>query len=127
MLEHFRRPGRPGEVWFALCLIHRQRDLPEEVIREIHRVVGSLPGEREGRLAFDDRKEREKASRKGANAEPLVRKWELLGFKSLLEFLDHVKVEQCYADASDAQKQPEWVQFGFRSEKAFRKAVRRMT
>lgn len=125
-LLHYQRPGRPGEVWFELCLLHRTRDIPEDVMRMVHSAVMTMPGEREGMMAFKDRQERQEASRKETGAEPVVPKWKLMGFGSLLEYLDHVRREHCYAIELEALKHPEWVQFGFRSARAYRRALQQM-
>jgi hypothetical protein len=125
--QHYERSQRPGEVWFALCLLHRNNDIPEEVIRMIHCHVMSLPGEREGMLSFNDRCERERSARKEMNTERVVHRWALFGFGSLLEFLHHTRQERCFFDELEATKRPEWSKFGFHSAKSYRRAVRRAT
>ena len=125
-LSHVKRAIRPGEVWIALCWLHRARGLPEDIIKMIHAMVMTLPGEREGYMAFEDRYERQDGARVAAGAESVVKRWQLLGFDSLLEFLDHRRNEEVYFHNNELKEAPMWLQFGFRSEASYKRRLARL-
>ena len=52
-----------------------------------------MAAERQGLQAFRDKRSRERSARLRAGAEEVVRRWQLLGFSSLMEFLMHRRLE----------------------------------
>ena len=104
------RATRPGEVWFALALLHRRHQLTDDVVTLIFERVMEQPFEREGRMACVDKCDRMRAARRDAGAEDVVPLWKLLHFSSLLHYLQHVRDEREWSERrSQLAATPEWV------------------
>lgn len=113
-----------------MCLLGKKYDLDDHVLCAIHRnVVSSIPEERNGMEAFEERSEREFMARVEARAENPVRLWQLLGFKTLNGFLAHRHQErieeQARFDRSLQRELPEFVLFGYECQRQYKAAARR--
>jgi hypothetical protein len=122
-MKHCCTASRPGIVWFELSLLGQSRCLPDELLRVIHGFVRvSLPEERDGVERFRERLERQAQERKERGAEPPARLWQLLRFSCLNEFIAERRLQRDRERARDA---PDWVLFGFKSNKAYKTARKR--
>lgn len=103
--------------------------MPDELLRLIHtNVRTSLPDEREGVAIYEERLHREGVARGRVRADPPVRRWQMLGFRTLNAFLAHVRAERRREDAARlsalARSLPEWKLYGFPSSREFKRARR---
>lgn len=129
-LAHCRRASRPQVLWLQLCLLGKKYDLDDNLLCEIHRIVASsLPAERNGMEAFQERAERETAARKAVGAEKPVRMWQILGFQTLNGFIAHCHQERMEElarfDLSLQKQLPDFVLFGYESQHHYKTAARR--
>lgn len=103
--------------------------LDDNVLCKIHAsVLSSLPEEREGLSALQDRAEREEAARVEVGAERAAKKWQLMGFKTLNGFLAHCHWERATEQARSIRLSlpdiPYFVLLGYDSEHEFISARR---
>lgn len=117
-------------LWLELCLLGKKYDLDDNLLCEIHRIVASsLPAERNGMEAFQERAERENAAREAAGAEKPVRMWQILGFQTLNGFIAHRHqermAEQARFDLSLQKELPDFVLFGYECQRHYKAAARR--
>lgn len=124
-LAHCRRACRPSLVWVQLCLISRKYDLDDGVIQVIHAFVStSMTAEKDGMLAFKERKEREEASRREQGAEKALPLYRILGFRTLSGYMSHLYMEKKAEQDREMEKIPDWLKFGFSSVVEFKRARR---
>lgn len=125
-LAHCRRASRPSVLWMELCLLSNRYQLDEHVMCKIHNIImNSLPAERDGMFAFNERLERQESARKSANAEKFLPLYKILGFETLNGYLAHKQMERQAEQQRCIMKMDDWKLFGYPNREAFLRAQRR--